>query len=218
MLIQRRSAGFTIVELLVTLTIAAILAGLAYPSFTGYMNNLAIRNTGEGLLVAAQTARGEAIRSNNTAVLQIVDSLDNGCSATPDGRFWVVSHCSAEGKCGQDIDKVNPPPTAGCTEASVRILAKGALDSDPDLQVDLANPMLCYSSLGRINPNAVNCPEGTLDPAAAVSGRVEVNVTHNLGACIPSGGMRCLRLTVNLGGESRLCDPSVTAPNDPRKC
>lgn len=217
MLIQAKVVGFSIVELLVVVVITAILAGLAYPSFTSYMNNLAIRNASDGLLVALQSTRGEAIRSNNTAVLQIVDSLDNSCAASVNGRYWVVSHCSAEGKCGENIDKVNPPP-ANCNEGDVRILAKGALDNDPGLQIDLPNPMVCFSSLGRINPFALNCPEGTLDPAVAAGGRVTVNVTHSNDACLPTGAMRCLRLTVSLGGESRLCDPSVTSPSDPRSC
>lgn len=39
----------------------------------------------------------------------------------------------------------------------------------------------------------------------------------NGGACAPAGPMRCLDIVVTRGGQSKLCDPTVTAP-DTRAC
>ena len=220
MLARKKVAGFTLVEMAITLVIMGILASLAYPSFTGYLNNLAVRNTGESLLVAAQTARSEAIRSNNTAVLQIVDTLDDSCSVDTAGRFWVVSHCSAAGKCGQNIDKQSAPPVNGCVEgAPAIILAKGAFDSSDKVLVNLPAGMMCYSSMGRVNATAMNCPAGAFDPRVLAGGVLSVDVEHDTGSCVAGGGVvRCLRLNINMGGEPRLCDPAVSAVNDPRRC
>lgn len=213
---MRRVGGFSLIEMMVSIVILAILAALAFPSFTSYLNNLGVRNTAESLLAAAQKARGEAIRSNNTVVLQVVDTLDNVCVGDVSGRFWVISHCSAAGHCGDAVDKTKTVPNDGC-DGSPIILAKGSFDSSPRVQTDLGNSSLCYSSLGRINPSASNCPAGTLSPGA---NGTAINIINQDEGCIADGGgARCLRLTIGMGGEPRLCDPSILSTSeDPRKC
>lgn len=214
---HRHERGVSLIEVMVTLLIMILLASLAAPSFNGYLSNLAIRGTAEGMLSALQSARGEAVRSNNTTVLQIVDSLDNGCGLDGNGRFWVVSHCSAVGACGQDIDRQTPPPAGGC--AAPIILAKGSFDGDERVSVNMTAPSVCYSGFGRINPAANNCPGGTLAPDAASGGVVSFDIKHSSGECLTNGGeLRCLRINIGMGGQPRLCDPSVTASNDPRRC
>lgn len=213
--IKSRVRGFSMVEMMVTVAILAILTSIALPSFTSYLQSLAVRNVGEALLAATQKARGEAIRSNNTAILQIVSSLDNSCAADSGGRFWVVSHCAADGFCGAEVDKTKVIPNAGCEGAPV-ILAKGSFEGSGNVEIDIPSPTLCYSSLGRINPEAGSCPAGSLNPGAD---GIVINITHNQGDCADAGGkVRCLQLNIGMGGEPRLCDPGITASDDPRGC
>jgi len=215
---HRWMKGFTLVEAMVVVSIMAIIASIALPAFNNYLNSLSIRTVAESVLTALQTARGEAVRSNNTVVLQVVDSLDNSCSLSTAGRFWVVSHCSAVAACGAAIDKQTAPP-ASCNGAVPVILAKGAFDVDDRVLLDLANSSaLCYSGLGRISATALNCPANAIDPAAG-NGSVSINVTHAEQGCVASGGqLRCLRINVNTGGQARMCDPYVSSATDPRKC
>lgn len=215
----RKEDGLSLIELMVTIAIMAILAMLAAPSYTNYLNNQAIRNVGESLVTGLQVARGEAIRSNATTVFQVVDNLTNTCKLDAAGRYWVVSHCSATAACGRDINKQVAPPT-NCP-AGVVILAKGSFDVDNKVDVDISNSSaLCYSALGRVNSTASNCPQNTLNPAAETGGNLAFNITHNDDACkAAGGGVRCLRVTIGLGGQSRLCDPDSGLPtNDPRRC
>lgn len=211
--------GLSLIEMMVTVAIMAILVMVAAPSYTNYLNSQAIRNVGESLVSGLHVARGESIRSNATTVFQVVDSLTNACAVDTDGRHWVVSHCSAAGACGQDINKQAAPPV-NCADGAV-ILAKGSFDASDKVNVDFANSgALCYSALGRVNATASNCPQNTLDPAAEQGGNLAIDITHADEGCIDSGGeVRCLRLTIGFGGQARLCDPDDGLPaNDPRRC
>lgn len=66
--------GFSLIEMMVTVAIMAILVMVAAPSYTNYLSSQAIRNAGESLVSGLQVARGEAIRSNATTVFQVVDA------------------------------------------------------------------------------------------------------------------------------------------------
>lgn len=63
---QHRSDGFTLVELMVTLAVAAILLGIAVPSFRDMLERNRIAAQSNELLGGLQTARSEAIRKNAT--------------------------------------------------------------------------------------------------------------------------------------------------------
>jgi type IV fimbrial biogenesis protein FimT len=67
-----RAAGFTMVELLVTMTIAAILLMLAVPNYSEFMRNTRIRGVADSIAGAMRLAQTEAIRLNQ-AVELIVD-------------------------------------------------------------------------------------------------------------------------------------------------
>lgn len=56
--------GFTLVELLISLAVFAVLVSLALPSFNQWIANTKIRSTTESILAGFQLARTEAIRLN----------------------------------------------------------------------------------------------------------------------------------------------------------
>ena len=65
-----RKNGFTLIEMMVTLTIAGILAGLAIPNMRTFLWNNRIASTGNDLLRSLQVARTEAIKRQRTATGQ----------------------------------------------------------------------------------------------------------------------------------------------------
>ena len=67
MMMKNRSAGFTLIELVVTIAIAAVLAALAVPSFIQYQRNSELTSLTNSLLAAVNAAKGEAMKTGRNA-------------------------------------------------------------------------------------------------------------------------------------------------------
>jgi len=85
-----RALGFTMIEMLMTIAIAAILMGLAIPSFRYITNANRIASELNGLLGDLQLARVEAIKEGRTVtVCQSSDGLN--CTNSTDWKSgWIV--------------------------------------------------------------------------------------------------------------------------------
>jgi len=64
-----RIAGFTLVELMVTVAIIAILASLAAPSFSDFIRNQRIKNASFDLVSDLTYARSEAVKRNGSVTI-----------------------------------------------------------------------------------------------------------------------------------------------------
>lgn len=73
--------GVTLIELMIVLTIAAILLTIGAPSFSDWIQNMRIRNTAESLLNGLQLSRAEAVRLNAQVKFEMVEngSWTTGC-------------------------------------------------------------------------------------------------------------------------------------------
>src|ERR1700712_3687111 len=66
---QRNAAGFTLIELMVTVSIVAILALIAGPSLSGLIATQRIKAVAADLYVALSKARSEALKRNVNVTL-----------------------------------------------------------------------------------------------------------------------------------------------------
>lgn len=74
-----RELGFTLIELMVTLAMVAILMTVAVPSFTNFQRNAELTSFTNSLMAGVNAARGEAMkRGRNAMVVPILGDWNNG--------------------------------------------------------------------------------------------------------------------------------------------
>ena len=111
MRLAERQRGFTLFELLVTMSVGAILMALAVPSFTTFLQNDREMTKMASLAISLNIARSEAIKSDLPGGVLACASTDNAtCNATNWATGWIV--VSSAG--GAPVTVV-PPLSAGST-------------------------------------------------------------------------------------------------------
>jgi type IV fimbrial biogenesis protein FimT len=197
--------GFSIIELMIGLTVLGLLVSLGIPAFTGTMQNLQVRGTAEAVVSGLQTARNEAVRRNTPMRFQLVSTLDNGCVVSETGPHWIVSR--------NDVTSV-------CATAEVTALL------DPNV---VADPQILQKRLGENGTATIAASTGGV-PFGAVTfnslGRVVAgsadtfDIRNSQNGCEHdvTGPLRCMRILVRAGGQVKMCDPKVTATTDSRFC
>lgn len=176
--------GFTAIELLVVVSIVALLAALAAPSFTPLIETWRVRQATESLQSSMFYARSESIKRGGQVVMQKIPNNTDGCSSATNNADWdcgwIVCHdignngaCDAGDTLLQRVatpSRVQVSRTAG--GATIQINRWGLVDG-PFVGfslVPLDKPTthsgargLCMSSGGRIRiipPQDIPCTAG----------------------------------------------------------
>ena len=92
------------------------------------------------------------------------------------------------------VDVMNPPQ---------QVQSRSGAEGTPQAQIATTNSTIIFNGLGK-----------TSLAAGAV---IQVNNPTG-GACKPGGDMNCLNVTVSVGGQVKMCDPTVVAASDTRGC
>jgi len=197
-----RQRGFTLIELVVTMTVLALLLLAAVPSLGRWLDNTRIRNVTESLQGGLQLARSEAIRRNQNISFWLVELSDPAllsadCTLSPRSGSWVVSvyaptrHCADAPSTDSSPMLVSARPV-GDAGGNVTVVATQGDGSTPAQSVS-------FDGFGRVtNPDAIG----------------QIDVTGNN----PDAAYRNMRIAVSTAGLVRMCDPRVTLATDPRRC
>lgn len=108
---ERRDAGYTMMELLMSLTIAAILAAIAIPGFKYVTSSNRIATEVNGLLGDLLFARSEAVKEGQTVTVCASSSPYAACSGTANwAAGWIVflDTNNSKNPTGQAIVRVQP--------------------------------------------------------------------------------------------------------------
>jgi type IV fimbrial biogenesis protein FimT len=170
--IFRMEAGFTAIELLVTVSVMAILAALAAPNFKLLIERWRVRNSLELMQSTLYLARSEAIKRGGRIAIQKLPNTPASCSLASANEEWgcgwfVFADDNSDGKwqaAEARLHTVNTPANTNVIHQgggqSIKVdrygmmsglNAKGFVFSpEPDGVSSTATLGLCMSSGGRI--------------------------------------------------------------------
>lgn len=201
----KSSRGFTLIELMVGLTIMAFLLMSGLPSMSEWMRNSQMRSAAESIINGLHSARAEAVKRNTSVRFQLTSTLGNDCTVDASGKNWVINLAaiSPDGQCGKAL--------SDAAEPFMLQRAVSANDSNPIL-IKASQAAVAFTGFGQ---------QGRVDPAQPITVMtIDITPTES-GTCRKDGGkLRCLRIVISPGGQARMCDPSMSnSSNDqPTAC
>jgi type IV fimbrial biogenesis protein FimT len=196
----QRAAGFTMIELIVTLTIFSVLVALTVPTMRTWIANAKVRAVADSLQNGVRTAQTEALRRSRLVVFALTNSTtpqSGGFTAVSGGSYWAV----------QTI----PAMTDG-SESPV-VVASGVLLSAGTSVSIAGQAAICFNSAGRlvaVTQAATGVGAACLAPTVPTT---LANITvpmfvYNVSQTPLAD--RQLDVEVGLGGQMHLCDPTQT--------
>lgn len=187
--------GFTLIELMVTITILAILVVLGAPSYQEWIRNTGIRNAAESIQNGLRTARTQASQRGTNIRFEF---------NTAGKADWTVCQPTSPAAACSGGTTIDVFASSGGA-ASSKISASTAIADVSTLTTALsststANSGVTFNALGR--------------PTAYGTGSL-----LRIDSSSPIANSRRLVTTVSAGGLVQMCDPKIAFSSDsPQGC
>lgn len=124
-----KQTGITIIELLIVIAIGAILASLAAPSFTSFINNTTQSSAMTQLTSDLNRARGEAIKRNSRVLICARNTAGTDCvnGASWQSGWLICYDADQNASCDTaPVDGSNPNPIAVHAPVSSKLTLLGS--------------------------------------------------------------------------------------------
>jgi type IV fimbrial biogenesis protein FimT len=193
-----RAAGFTLLEMMVAITIFAVLIAVTVPTMRSWMANAKVRSVADALQNGLRSAQAESLRRSRQVVFALTTSTtpQNGFTASATGTYWAVAYVPAMTD-GSDL------PNANATFIQGGVLGAASYA----LQINGGPAEICFNSVGRLVANAAT---GVAGGTCTVPGGTPPRWSYDI---TMTGADHPLRVQVGLGGQVHMCDPSQTLSN-----
>jgi type IV fimbrial biogenesis protein FimT len=194
-----RVAGFTMLEMAVTMGIFALLVALGVPTMRTWIANTRVRAVADGLQNGVRLAQAESLRRSRQVVFSLTTNAapQAGFTAVANGTNWSINTIPSMTD-GTELAAFVDSGVLAATNASVTVTGPAEI---------------CFNSVGRLVPNAAtgvagsNCTLPTTTPPVWPYDITDPGADH------------ALRVQVGLSGQVHLCDPHKTlSPTDPDGC
>ena len=168
---MRHQQGLTLVELMITLAILAILVGVVFPGFQGMVARNNLVTSANSMVLAVNLARGEAVRQGDVTTLIAVNDADAANEWGPGWQVLTTAAAAPAAPCVRPAcERQFPAVAAGLTLdgaiSAVQFTARGGVVGGVPVVLDLCNPgdsgvRVTISAIGRPSTSAltaVECP------------------------------------------------------------
>lgn len=141
-------AGFTLIELMVTIAIVAILIALAFPSFEGSFRSNRLATTSNEIMGSIALARSEAVRTSRDSML--CASSDGATCGDDWNQGWLIAVDEDQnGSFEQVVRYVQGDPRmaisaeGGASDTEIVFDSRGRPDNDGVARVFTVSPDTC---------------------------------------------------------------------------
>lgn len=198
--------GFTLIELMVTVAIVAILVMLGLPSFTGWVANTRVRTVAESLQNDFRLAQAEAVRRNRQVAFVLTNTSDPSAAT-------VVAASPATNWSIRALPLLNSDEGLSSTSGDTTFIKGYAKTDNSAATVTGDVSLLCFNSVGRLVASAATIADagGGSCTAPTTNTPLYFRVQNEVGD-------RPLWVSVELGGKIRMCDPNKTLGTHPDAC
>ena len=148
--------GFTLIEILVTLTVAAILIGVAAPQFSKIMKSNRLTTSVNELVHSLNLTRSEAMKSNRASIC--VSTNQSSCTGGNWDEGWIVFN-DLNGNCSLDGNEHV-------------IYAKDSLNNKFNVNNIQNSPCVTYSGEGFLFPAGSLATFTFCEPDADITGKI----------------------------------------------
>jgi type IV fimbrial biogenesis protein FimT len=196
---SRRTSGFTMIEMIVTMTVFAILVALGVPSMTTWIRNNKVRTVTDSLQTGLRLAQAESLRRSRQVVFSLTNSTTPNFIPLPavaGGTSWAIWTL---------------PSMTTLADEQPTFIQSGVLSNAASSQVTITTTgnvsTVCFNSMGRLvnnasaNVTAITGGDLCVQPAGAPP-----VLKFNIGLV---GADRPLQVNLGLGGQVHMCDPNV---------
>ena len=199
---EKGQTGFSLIELVITVAIMAILMKLSMPSYAAWVGNQQIRASTESIIGAIQIARMEAMKRNARVMFRLTDASNS----SSDWRICLVP------LNGTDCDPLQADiqtRTSGEESAQARV-GVSTLSSSINAG-SFASPLPIGGTPASITFNGLGRPV-----TVGFTNISRIDVRH---ATLAGTDQRRLAIMMTPAGSARACDPQIPAsPPNPRAC